>query len=115
MGVKVFPPSESILSFEWLLNEELNPWWLLYQPVSYKLYSRMGDRAALRAMIDTCRRAGVRVYADAVNNHMTGGGNDIQSHRNGGGQGSCTTWGPKSSSTGTSMFGRIEGALELAG
>ncbi len=36
-------------------------------------------------------------YADAVNNHMTGGGNDIQNHRNGGGS-SCTEWGPKSSS-----------------
>ena len=28
-------------------------------------------------MIDTCRAAGVRVYADAVINHMTGGGNDV--------------------------------------
>lgn len=31
MGVKVYPPSESILSFEWLQNGELNPWWFLYQ------------------------------------------------------------------------------------
>ncbi len=66
MGVKVYPPNESILSFEWLQQGELNPWWYLYQPVSYKLYSRMGDRAALRDMIDTCRSHGVRVYVRCV-------------------------------------------------
>eukprot|EP00455_Lapot_gusevi_P057805 TRINITY_DN994_c0_g1_i5.p1 TRINITY_DN994_c0_g1~~TRINITY_DN994_c0_g1_i5.p1 ORF type:complete len:629 (-),score=202.72 TRINITY_DN994_c0_g1_i5:126-2012(-) len=97
MGVKIYPPAESILSYEWLQNGELNPWWFMYQPVSYKFYSRMGDRDALRNMIDTCRAAGVRVYADAVNNHMTGGGNDIMWHRNPAG-GGCATWGPKSSS-----------------
>lgn len=45
-----------------------------YQPVSYKLHSRMGTRAELRAMIQACRTAGVRVYADAVANHMVGQG-----------------------------------------
>jgi alpha-amylase len=45
----------------------------------------------------------VRVYADAVINHMSGGGNDvIESHRNGG-SGYCNYWGPKNS-TGTSPF-----------
>lgn len=54
-------------------------------------------------MIDTCRAAGVRVYADAVVNHMTGGGNDVwDSHRNGNG-GGCDYWGPKAS-TGSSPF-----------
>jgi alpha-amylase len=49
---------------------ELNPWYWIYQPVSYKLSSRMGTRKQLREMILTCRRNGVRVYADAVINHM---------------------------------------------
>ena len=40
-------------------------------------------------MIQTCRAAGVRVYADAVINHMTGQGNDIQNHRTRVGGGSC--------------------------
>jgi 1,4-alpha-glucan branching enzyme len=45
-----------------------------YQPVSYKLHSRHGNRTELRAMINACRAAGVRVYADAVINHMSGQG-----------------------------------------
>ena len=40
MGVKVFPPSESILDFEHPENGELNPWSWMYQPVSYKMKSR---------------------------------------------------------------------------
>eukprot|EP00959_Pyramimonas_sp_CCMP1952_P343415 7193522-Pyramimonas_sp.AAC.1 len=46
-------------------------------PVSYRLEGRMGTRGELRAAIKECRRAGVRVYADAVVNHMTGNGNDM--------------------------------------
>jgi alpha-amylase len=57
----------------------------------------MGTRDELRSMIITCRKNGVRVYADAVTNHMTGGGNDVGSHRNGNG-GGCAYWGPKGSS-----------------
>lgn len=49
-------------------------------------------------MIQTCRAAGVRVYADAVVNHMSGGGNDILNHRNGSSSW-CTTWGPKGTSS----------------
>jgi alpha-amylase len=45
MGVKVFPPQESILDYEHPENGEMNPWYWLYQPVSYKLQSRMGSRA----------------------------------------------------------------------
>lgn len=64
---------------------------------------RNGNREQLKDMIRTCRAAGVRVYADAVVNHMTGGGNDIwDSHRNGNG-GYCAYWGAKSS-TGDSPF-----------
>ena len=66
----------------------------VYQPVSYRLASRMGTLEDLRTMIKACRSQGVRVYADAVNNHMTGGGNDVGPHRNGNG-GGCVYWGPK--------------------
>src|SRR5690606_31728607 len=44
-----------------------------YQPVSYQLVSRRGDRAAFAAMVQTCHNAGVKIYVDAVVNHMAGG------------------------------------------
>jgi len=100
MGVKIFPPQEHVMSDLWLQNGERNPWYFQYQPVSYKLSSRMGTRAQLRNMILTCRKYGVRVYADAVINHMSGGGNDRLQHRNSAG-GGCTTWGDKDSSAGS--------------
>jgi alpha-amylase len=44
-----------------------------------------------------CRRQGVRMYADAVVNHMVGGGNDANPlHRNP--QAGCAKWGAKESS-----------------
>ena len=54
-------------------------------------------------MINTCRSKNVRVYADAVVNHMTGGGNDVwPDHRND--VGVCVHWGPKESSGGSPYF-----------
>ena len=100
LGVKVFPPSEAILDFEHPENGELNPWDRLYQPVSYKLHSRMGSAEQLRKMINTCREKGVRVYADAVVNHMVGNGNDMfPTHCTGG-----NYWGNKNSSAGSPFW-----------
>ncbi|MFI6683726.1 carbohydrate-binding module family 20 domain-containing protein [Streptomyces sp. NPDC050485] len=48
-------------------------WWTSYQPVSYKIAGRLGDRTSFKNMIDTCHAAGVKVVADAVINHMTAG------------------------------------------
>lgn len=50
------------------------PWYQRYQPVSYQLSSRSGDRAALEDMVHRCHRAGVKVYADVVINHMASAG-----------------------------------------
>ena len=100
MAVKVFPCQEAILTFDTVENGELNPWWFLYQPVSYRLKSRMGDKKQFKNMINICRKNGVRVYADAVINHMAGNGNDMYAdHRNW--SGSCIHWGPKAGSAGS--------------
>ncbi|KIP11288.1 carbohydrate-binding module family 20 protein [Phlebiopsis gigantea 11061_1 CR5-6] len=47
-------------------------WWTDYQPVSYILTSKRGDRAQYANMITTCHAAGVNVIADTIFNHMTG-------------------------------------------
>ena len=100
MAVKVFPASEHILTFDTVEDGELNPWWFIYQPVSYRLHSRSGDKKQFKNMINTCRQHGVRVYSDAVINHMSGNGNDMYAdHRNN--AGSCVHWGPKAGSAGS--------------
>ncbi|KAI5805479.1 glycoside hydrolase superfamily [Peziza echinospora] len=82
MGVKIWPATEHLWGSNlYEPHGEFRPWYLVYQPVSYRLNSRMGTRAQLRSMVKACRAAGVRVYADAVVNHMTGQAHDIQSHR----------------------------------
>jgi alpha-amylase len=62
-AVQISPPNEHRM----LLGR---PWYERYQPVSYKLTSRSGTRAELVQMIQRCHKAGVRIYADAVINHM---------------------------------------------
>jgi alpha-amylase len=66
-AVQISPPQEHIV-----LPDYGYPWWQRYQPVSYRLKSRSGNRAELQSMIDRCRQAGVAIYADAVINHMAG-------------------------------------------
>lgn len=48
-------------------------WWTSYQPVSYKIAGRLGDRGSFQNMVNTCHAAGVKVIADAVINHMSAG------------------------------------------
>lgn len=59
--VEVSPPQEHILGSEW---------WIHYQPVSYKLESKLGTRAEFASMVATCDKAGVAIIVDAVINHM---------------------------------------------
>ncbi|MDQ2624873.1 MAG: alpha-amylase family glycosyl hydrolase, partial [Actinomycetota bacterium] len=57
------PPQEHILG---------EAWWTSYQPVSYRIDSRLGSRDQFAAMTEACADAGVGIVADAVVNHMTG-------------------------------------------
>ncbi|MFE9168259.1 alpha-amylase family protein [Streptomyces kebangsaanensis] len=62
--VQVSPPAEHIQGSQW---------WTSYQPVSYKIAGRLGDRAAFQNMVNTCHAAGVKVVVDTVINHMSAG------------------------------------------
>ncbi|MET7418670.1 carbohydrate-binding module family 20 domain-containing protein [Dactylosporangium sp. NPDC005555] len=66
-AVQVTPPQEHVE-----LPAQGYPWWQAYQPVSYKLDSRYGSPREFAGMVETCHRAGVKVYVDAVINHMSG-------------------------------------------
>ena len=52
----VSPPQEHIQG---------DQWWTDYQPVSYILTSKRGDRDQFSSMIDTCHAAGVGVIVGA--------------------------------------------------
>jgi alpha-amylase len=61
-AVQVSPPQASA---------NANAWWDVYQPVNFtSLQSNMGTEAEFQTMINTCHAAGVRIYVDAVVNHM---------------------------------------------
>jgi alpha-amylase len=75
-GVQVSPPADSLKRTHLGDGSDvvLHPWWEVYQPADYHLTSRMGDEAQFTSMVKTCRAAGVKVYVDAVINHMSGQG-----------------------------------------
>jgi alpha-amylase len=63
-AVQVSPPNEHI---------NVSQWWARYQPVSYVLDSRGGNRAQFIDMVQRCDAVGVKIYVDAVVNHMAAG------------------------------------------
>eukprot|EP00057_Strongylocentrotus_purpuratus_P027650 XP_011682124.1 PREDICTED: alpha-amylase 4N isoform X1 [Strongylocentrotus purpuratus] len=72
-GVQVSPPNEHrIIDRPDWDNNVVRPWYESYQPISYKLESRRGNRAEFIDMVQRCNNAGVRIYVDAVVNHMCG-------------------------------------------
>ena len=67
-GVQVSPPQEHVVVPSSEGGEY--PWWQDYQPVSYSIENTR--RGTAENMVDTCADNGVRIYVDAVINHMTG-------------------------------------------
>jgi alpha-amylase len=64
-GVQVSPPSEHAVIAGY-------PWWERYQTVSYSLLrSRSGTQSEFEDMVHRCAKVGVRIYVDAVFNHMS--------------------------------------------
>ncbi|XP_076726956.1 pancreatic alpha-amylase-like isoform X2 [Callospermophilus lateralis] len=70
-GVQISPPNENIV-----VNNPSRPWWERYQPISYKICTISGNEDEFRDMVTRCNNVGVRIYVDAVINHMCneGGG-----------------------------------------
>ncbi|KAM7318028.1 hypothetical protein ACRRTK_022765 [Alexandromys fortis] len=68
-GVQVSPPNENLV-----VNSPSRPWWERYQPISYKICSRSGNEDEFKDMVTRCNNVGVRIYVDAVINHMCGVG-----------------------------------------
>merc|ERR1719315_971358 len=64
-GAQVSPPNEHIQG---------DQWWTRYQPVSYILGSRSGNRDQFVSMVNRCNAVGVMIIADVVINHMSGHG-----------------------------------------
>lgn len=86
-GVLVSAPNEhaNVDNF----NGQVHPWFERYGSVSYKIGNRSGTRAQFKAMVDTCKAAGVEVYTDTILNHMASTVPQGQTHC--GIQGSCYT------------------------
>ncbi|XP_054836048.1 pancreatic alpha-amylase-like isoform X2 [Eublepharis macularius] len=68
-GVQVSPPNENLV-----IMSPWRPWWERYQPISYKICSRSGNENEFRDMVTRCNNVGVRIYVDAVINHMCSSG-----------------------------------------
>jgi len=62
-AIKVYPPQEFVLRTN-------NPWWQIYQPVSYFLSQFYGSESDFIKMIDLCHSYNIKVYVDLVINHM---------------------------------------------
>ncbi|NXE89388.1 AMYP amylase, partial [Menura novaehollandiae] len=74
-GVQVSPPNENIV-----ITNPNRPWWERYQPISYKLCTRSGNEQEFRDMVTRCNNVGVRIYVDAVVNHMCGAAGGSGTH-----------------------------------
>ncbi|XP_026669761.1 alpha-amylase-like isoform X2 [Ceratina calcarata] len=64
-GVQVSPLQENLV-----INNR--PWWERYQPISYIWTTRSGSREEFINMVARCNKVGVRIYVDAILNHMSG-------------------------------------------
>ncbi|XP_063383598.1 alpha-amylase 1-like [Cydia fagiglandana] len=70
-GVQISPPNENLVI--WSHNR---PWWERYQPMSYRLITRSGNEQQFESMVRRCNNVGVRIYVDAIINHMSGSWNE---------------------------------------
>lgn len=72
-AIKIFPPQEFVA-------KPGNPWWAVYQPVSYHLSKFYGTEEEFVKMVDFCHGYNIKVYADLVINHMAEFNENDQTH-----------------------------------
>lgn len=65
-AAQVAPPEDSY-------DQPNHSWWDVYQPVDYTIGGRLGTEAEFQSMLSACHAARVKVYVDAVLNHMAAG------------------------------------------
>lgn len=53
-----------------LKEDGIKEWWMSYQPVDFKIGNVFGTKEELINLCNRCNEVGLRVYADAVINHM---------------------------------------------
>lgn len=53
-----------------LKEDGIKEWWMSYQPVDFKIGNVFGTKEDLINLCRKCNEIGLRVYADAVINHM---------------------------------------------
>ena len=53
-----------------LKEEDKSVWWKAFQPVSFKIGNIYGSKEELIELCRICERIGLRVYADAIINHL---------------------------------------------
>lgn len=104
LGIRVSPSIEHIETYELTENGELNPWYYIYQPVSYRHISRFGSKEELKQMLDTCRSKNVAVYADTIIYHMSVFGNDTATDHRELVNGQCIHYGPAKSSGNSAWY-----------
>uniref|UniRef100_A0A1B0EY97 Alpha-amylase n=1 Tax=Phlebotomus papatasi TaxID=29031 RepID=A0A1B0EY97_PHLPP len=66
-GVQVSSPAENAIVTVLGFNR---PWWERYHIISYILETRSGNEEQFADMVRRCNAVGVRIYPDAVFNHM---------------------------------------------
>ena len=70
MGVKVFPHHEQVMSNS-PFREQMNPWYFMYQPVSYSLNGRLGTRDEFRNMINNSISINTDTMRSTCFNHLS--------------------------------------------
>ena len=53
-----------------LKEEDTTVWWKAFQPIGFRIGNAYGTKEELIAFTQKCQQLGLRVYADAIINHM---------------------------------------------